>query len=147
MNKIISVLAFLTISVAATLARGDEPQIQQFADPKHTGMLAWKVDYVLPEDAGKPIIELYHDYWDPKDEGDAHSRKRLNSAKTDSKTGPLSFVILLSAKESLITLDGKEFRGKGSPLVTDKKATIASHPTHDSGTGGFMLLACGGVAE
>jgi hypothetical protein len=31
-------------------------------------------------------------------------------------------------------------RGKGSPLVTDKKATIASHPTHDSGTGGFMLI-------
>jgi hypothetical protein len=140
MKNIVSLLAFLTIPALATIARGDEPQIQQFADPKHPGMLAWKVDYVLPEDAGKPEIDLDYDCWDPKVEGDAFSKKRLNSAETDSKTGTLSFVILLNPNKSLITLNGKEFRGKGSSLITDKKVTIASHPTLDSGTGGFMLI-------
>jgi hypothetical protein len=140
MKIIISLLAFLTIPVVVTIARGDEPQIQQFADPKHPGMLAWKIDYVLPENAVNPIIELDYDYWDPKVEGDAFSKKRLNSVKTESKTGTLSFVILLSPKESLITLNGKQFHAEGSPLITDKKVTIVSHPTLDSGTGGFMLV-------
>jgi len=61
-------------------------------------MLAWKVDYVLPDDAAKPEIDLDYDYWDPKVEGDAFSKRRLNSAK------------------------------------------VASRPTLDSGTGGFMLI-------
>jgi hypothetical protein len=43
-------LWLLTIPVLVTIARADEPQIQQFSDPKHPGMAAWKVDYVLPED-------------------------------------------------------------------------------------------------
>jgi len=92
-------------------------------------MLAWKVDYVLPDDAAKPEIDLDYDYWDPKVEGDAFSKRRLNSAKVDSTPGTLSFVILLSPKESLITLNGKEFRGKGSSLITDKKSDdcIAPH--------------------
>jgi len=137
---ILRLVAFLTIPLVVTIARGDEPQIQQFDDPKHPGMLAWKVDYVLAEDAGKPEIDLDYDYWDPKVEGDAFSKRRLNSAKVDSTPETLSFVILLSPKESLITLNGKEFRGKGSSLITDKKVTIASRPTLDSGTGGFMLI-------
>jgi hypothetical protein len=133
-------LALCAIPVLATIAHGDEPRIQQFADPKHPGMLAWKIDYVLPEDAGKPEIELDYDYWDPKVEGDVFSQRRLNSAKIDSTAGTVSFVILLSPKESLIALNGKEFHEKGSSLVTDRKVTIASHPTLDSGTGGFMLI-------
>ena len=35
---------------------------------------------------------------------------------------------------------GEEPQIQGSSLITDKKATIASHPTLDSGTGGFMLI-------
>ena len=140
MKVFITLLGSLTISVLVTIARGDEPQIEQFSDAKHPGMLAWKVDYVLPEDAGHPLIELDYDYWDPKVEGDAFSKKRLNSAKIDSKTGTLSFVILLSSRESLITVKGKGSHGKGSSLVTDKNVTIASHPRLDSGTGGFMLI-------
>ena len=58
MKHVIRLLVILTIPVAATIARGDEPQIQQFADPRHPGMLAWKIDYVLPEDARNPIIDL-----------------------------------------------------------------------------------------
>jgi hypothetical protein len=138
--SILRPLALFAISVLAIIARGDEPQVQQFADPKHPGMLAWKVDYVLPEDAGKPEIELDYDYWDPKLEGDVFSQHRLNSTKINSTAGTLSFVILLSTKESLIALNGKEFRGKGGSLVTDRKVTIASHPALDSGTGGFMLI-------
>jgi hypothetical protein len=126
--SILRPLALFAISVLAIIARGDEPQVQQFADPKHPGMLAWKVDYVLPEDAGKPEIELDYDYWDPKLEGDVFSQHRLNSTKINSTAGTLSFVILLSTKESLIALNGKEFRGKGGSLVTDRKVTIASHP-------------------
>jgi hypothetical protein len=117
----------------------DEPQIQQFSDPKHPGMVAWKVDYVLPEDAGNPKIELDYDYSDQKVEGDAFSTKHLNSAKVEAKRTTLSFVILLGTKESSIVLDGKEFRGKGTPLITDKKAKLPSRPSLDSGTGGFML--------
>jgi hypothetical protein len=133
-------LAFLAIPVLVTIARGDEPQVQQFVDPKHPAMLAWKVDYALPEDTGKPEIELDYDYWDPKVEGDLFSQRRFNSAKIDSTVRAVSFVILLSPKESLITLNGREFRGKGSSLVTDRKVSIPPHPTLDSGTGGFMLI-------
>jgi hypothetical protein len=140
MKVLITSLGFLTIPVLVTIAHGDEPKIAQFSDAKHPAMLAWKIDYALPEDAGNPVIELDYDYWDPKVEGDAFSKKRLNSAKIDPKTGTLSFVILLSPKESLITVNGKEFHGKGSSLVADKKVTIASHPEPDSGTGGFMLI-------
>jgi hypothetical protein len=64
----------------------------------------------------------------------------LNSAKIDSTAGTVSFVILLSPKESLITLIGREFRGKGSSLATDRKVPVPPHPTLDSGTGGFMLI-------
>jgi hypothetical protein len=94
---------------------------------------------VLPEEAGNPQIELDYDYWDPKVEGDAFSKKRLNFAKIESKATLVSFVVLLSTKASLIVLNGKEFHGKGAPLITDKKMKTASRPTLDSGTGGFML--------
>jgi hypothetical protein len=140
MKILIILFGFVTIPGLLTTALADEPQIRQFSDPKHPGMLGWKIDYVLPEDSGNPIIEMDYDYWGPKDEGDAFSKKRLNTPKIDSKTGTLSFVVLLSAKESVIVLNGKEVRGKGCSLVTDKKVTVAAHPTLDSGTGGFMLL-------
>jgi hypothetical protein len=103
-------------------------------------MLGWQVDYLLPEDAGNPDIELDYDFWDPKIEGDAFSKKRLNSIKIESKAGTISFVTLLSPKESLIVLNGKEFHGKGSSLVTDKKVDIVSQPMLDSGTGGYLLV-------
>ena len=131
MKNIVSLLAFLTIRTLATIARGDELQIQQFADPKHPGMLAWKVDHVLPEDAGKPEIDLDYDYWDPRVEGDVFSKRRLGSAKIDSTPETLSFVILLSPKESLIALNGKELRGKRSSLMNDKKVTIPAPRTTD----------------
>jgi hypothetical protein len=44
MKTIIGLLGFVAIPLVATLARGDEPQIQHFADPRHPGMLAWKID-------------------------------------------------------------------------------------------------------
>ena len=125
-----------------TAAHGDEPQIRQYSDPNHPQMLAWKVDYVLPDDTGKPQIDLDYDYWDPKVEGDAFSKKSLNSAKIAAEPGSaVSFEVLLSAKESLIIFNGKEYHGKGTPLILDKRAKKPSQPTIDGGTGGFMLVS------
>ena len=139
MKALIIWLGFLIIPVPVSAARGDEPQIHRFSDPKHPDMLAWKVDYVLPEDAGNPLIELDYDHWDPKAEGDAFCKKQLNAVKVDSKASTFSFVVFLSAKASLIVLNGKEFQGKGAPLIMDKKVKTPSQPALDSGTGGFML--------
>jgi hypothetical protein len=140
MKILIVLLGFLTIPALVTTTLADEPQIRQFSDPKHPGMVGWKIDYGLPEEAGSPQIELDYDYWDPKVEGDAFSKKRLNAAEIDSKTGTLSLVVLLSAKESFIVLNGKEVRGKGISLLTDKKVKVPAQPTLDSGTGGFILV-------
>jgi hypothetical protein len=133
-------LWLLTIPVLVTAAYGDELQVQQFSDPNHPKMLAWKVDYVLPDDTGKLQIDLDYDYWDPKVEGDAFSKKSLNSAKIAAEPGStVSFEVLLSAKESLIIFNGKEYHGKGTALILDNRAKKPSRPTINGGTGGFYV--------
>jgi hypothetical protein len=49
MKIFVTWLGFLMVPLLVTIARGDELQIQQYSDPKHPGMVAWKVDYVLPD--------------------------------------------------------------------------------------------------
>ena len=46
MKVLVTLLGFLMIPVLVTIAHGDEPQIEQFSDAQHPGMLAWKIDYL-----------------------------------------------------------------------------------------------------
>ena len=134
-------LTFVAISALLSTAQAEDFSVvaKRFSDPKHPRMLGWKFDCTLPTDAGNPRIELSYDFWNPKVEGDAYSIKQLVSVPLSKPRATLSFVVLLSEKQSLIILDGKEFWGRGTPFLSDKGINISENPKLDSGTGGFML--------
>jgi hypothetical protein len=136
-----SLFALVTISVLLSTAQAEDFSVvaRRFSDPNHPQMLTWKFDCNLPTDAGNPRIELNYEFWDPKVEGDAYSIKQLVSVPLRKPQATLSLVVLLSSKQSLIIFGGREFRGEGTPFLSNKGINISENPKLDSGTGGFML--------
>jgi hypothetical protein len=126
--------------MAFQAARADEGDvhIRAISDPAHPGMLGWKVEYEMPSDLHDLEITLFYNFWDPKVDGDAYSRVKLNAFSYRNAAGTVAFTVFLNAKRSILQVAGLRPAAGAKSCPLDATFAVAKVPKR--GSGGAIVL-------